>query len=54
MNNFIKKSFNIQQKTVMSYAPALIKTCLQISVTSGLNICKMMKKTELKFRSISF
>jgi len=32
------------------YAPTLLKTRSRINVTSGLNICKMVTKTELKSR----
>jgi len=31
-----------------SYAPTLIKTWSRINLTSGLNICKMVKKLNLK------
>jgi len=41
-------------RLLASYAPTLIQPWSWINVSSRLIICKMLRKTELKSRSISF
>jgi len=57
----ISKQYGIQDRTTLFwsvrlrlYAPTLIHIWSRINETSGLNICKMVKKTKLKIRSFSF